>query len=325
MKLLVAACLLVSVFGVATNVVNTCVGFCNSGDIGRRKLLEDLTGLPRSCYDPNYECPTTMHKPLAQDFSAETAERLVHYYCCALRKDSGDALMRVAYDFEMLCKSKTFLKSEHLRFGQHITPAERALLAYCPNSVSLPTFSLGNIWSNLWQVTGLSTKQSALMTCSAAPKGKDTIEVVFDDQSDSDVLLPHAAIKTSDGEIISWGPVNLDASGSFDTVTGLIGRFVSEPLNGQSFKLEKFDVEAMRAKKDEIAMIGRYDFIEHNCAHVTLQLLAAGFGCEAKQVPFLPPVALQEIVRRMQRDDHWAEIGERSMNSAAEKFFNLFQ
>jgi len=324
MKHFVAAALLLAVQGfVPVTNIDNCIGVCNSFN-NRRQLLQDLTDLPQSCHDPSYECPATLQKPQVQEFTTENAELLVDYYCCALRKDSGDALMRVAYDFEMLCKSKTFLNSEHSRYGETATPAERVLLEYCPNAVSLPIFSLGNVWSNLWEVTGLSAKQSALMSCSAAPQGKDTIEVVFDYQSISDDLLPHAAIKTST-ETISWGPVSLEAFGSFDTVTGLSGRFISEPLNGKFFKLENFDIEAMLARKNEIALVGRYDFIEHNCAQVTLQLLAAGYGCEAKQVPFLPPVALQQMVKRMQNDEYWADIVEESaFNSAAQTFLNLF-
>jgi len=276
---------------------------------GRRNLfLQVQDSLHEACKNPNYECES--HElNMDIDFSNEEAmDHLVGSWCCVLRLESMEKIYELAFEFQKFCASDKFLQQQHSMDVANLSPSQIAFSAYCPNTISMGIFQIST-YASLWLVSGFGGSKTSMLQCSGTrPNTGNTIEVYMK-SIDSGFDLQHVILKV-DGENLDWGS-NIHESDvdMFNFVTGVPGYFTNTDTSSHTNKwtIHNVDTDRLMQVKEEIALIGKYSLVERNCAQVALQLLAAGLGCTANPLPFVPPVAIWSVLDKVVAGGYWQQ------------------
>jgi len=272
----------------------------------RRRELSAVMELPGSCYEmSDTPCKdfSTDAMPDTSTFDAEVAFALVDWGCCAMRKDDPKELHDVAIKFREVCESTPYLEWQRsLTSHKGLTSAERSIVQYCPNYISPEEF-YNPTWADLWNVVILGHQSSAFLRCNGPRKGNGRVTVTINGLEED--MWPHVWITAEDGRTFSWSSAHPSTDlSSFDTVTGVEGRFAEEaakfeiPLDAPTWTVEGVNMENLLDEKERIAS-APYNLIQNNCAHVALKLLSAGLGCDATIVPFFSPASMIKVMDKV--------------------------
>lgn len=273
-----------------------------------------LTDIPEQCFEPGDSVCEGIEDTVMDltVFDEGNAVDLVAKYCCALREDSTSKLKQTASDFVELCSSDAFLQWMN-SLGEEGTgsASQKAIAKYCPNALTLQEFFTPT-YTDLWKISRYGLPRHVMMSCEgeSKPSSGQKVIVTLHGIGDTD-LMPHVWLKLENGDEISWMPEENvdDLNEDFESVTGIPGKFTTEldyelPPDAITFEIEHINVEALLAKKEQIIEAKEtYDLISHNCAHVTLRLLAAGLGCSPRIIPFFSPVAMVKILQNIDQGD----------------------
>jgi len=279
-------------------------GFGNS--FGRRRALSEFMAFPSSCYDVNEalcEDFSTDAMPDTTTFDADVAFELADYYCCALRKDDPKELYKVAVNAREFCESASYLEWQASPYAELYTPPQRAIAQYCPNYITPEDF-FNPTWANLWNVVILGHQSSAFLKCDEPSESSGRVTVTINGLEEDN--WPHVWITLENDWTFGWSTAHpLTDASSYDTVTGVEGRFEEGPksdfdipLDAPTWTVTGINIEKMMEEKNSISS-EPYDLIQNNCAHVALKLLSAGLGCESIIVPFFSPASMINVLNNV--------------------------
>jgi len=274
--------------------------------------------IPAECFEPSDSICDGIEETTTDlsVFDEDVAVDLVAKYCCALRQDSTPKLRQTAVDFQEVCASEAFLQwMNGLGEEGAQSASQEAIAKYCPNSLTLGEFFTPT-YTDLWKISRYGLPRHVMMSCDAKqrPSTGQKVLVTLHGVGEMD-LVPHVWLQLENGDEISWMPqqeletMNED----FESVTGIPGTFISDrdydlPPDSITYEVENVDIEALLAEKDRIIQADeKYDLIEHNCAHVTLRLLAAGLGCSHRIIPFFSPVAMVSVMKNIDHGTYWLD------------------
>jgi len=274
--------------------------------------------IPSECFEPSDSICDGIGETTndLSVFDEDVAVDLVAKYCCALREDSSPKLRQTAIDFQEVCSSEAFLQWMNGLGEQGVQSASQMAIAkYCPNALTLSEFFTPT-YTDLWKISRYGLPRHVMMSCDGKqrPSMGQKVVVTLHGIGEMD-LVPHVWLQLENGDEISWmpqeelEPMNED----FESVTGIPGKFVMErdydlPPDAITFEVENVNIEALLAERDRIIQADeKYDLIAHNCAHVTLRLLAAGLGCSHRIIPFFSPVAMVSVLTNIDHGTYWLD------------------
>lgn len=281
------------------------------------KMLMDI---PVECFEPSDSICDGVGEETAMDlsvFDEDVAVDLVAKYCCALREDSTPKLQQTAIDFQEVCTSDAFLQwMNSLGEEGARSASQQAIAKYCPNQLTLDDYFTPT-YTDLWKIARYGLPRHFMMKCDGKSKPSTGQKVIVTLHGIGEMdLIPHVWLELENGDKISWSPdANVDVmnymNADFKSVTGVPGKFLTErsyelPPDQITFEVEHINVEALLAEKQRIIEAKEtYDLISHNCAHVTLRLLAAGLGCSHRIIPFFSPVAMVSVMQNIDHGSYW--------------------
>jgi len=266
------------------------------------------------------------------DFQENLAYDVVDWYCCALKTDNKKHLHKAAYDWANTVCESSYVDYLQKKDVDELSAPEASVLHYCPQIEGENWMWHAWTWTDLWSVVtlGLSdSNESPYLSCPKNSKtGTDKVSFIITRFQED--INPHVYVKYN-GELFGWSPVDI-ATDDFSSVTGGAGTFHVTDADSESFKdafeveIGNFDVSSMMKKRKQIAKKGYYSLIEENCAHVGLELLAAGLGCQANKVPFFtPPVMHSVLVNLNKQNDEEGLTGRlRKVNRALRQALNIW-
>jgi len=272
--------------------------------------------IPAECVEPSDSICDGVEET-SMDFTVfdeDVAVDLVAKYCCALREDSTPKLRQTAVHFQEVCSSEAFLQWMNGLAEEGVQSAsQQAIAKYCPNALTLSEFFTPT-YTDLWKISRYGLPRNVMMSCDGKrPSTGQKVTVTLHGFGEMN-LVPHVWLELENGDEISWTPSEaLEAANEdFESVTGIPGEFMSKrgyevPPDAITFEIENVNVEALLAEKDRIIKADeKYDLIDHNCAHVTLRLLAAGLGCSHRIIPFFSPVAMVSVLQNIDHGTYWS-------------------
>jgi hypothetical protein len=285
---------------------------CTNACFRRRHLKAD-DAMPLACTSITYDCKGTNVQTLDKvDFTnKDQMKNLVAYYCCALREDSDDLLEQRAYEFARLCSStKVIRQQKSLPADYEMSMAQVAFSEYCPNTWSSSMFKIAS-YAPLWLVSKLRAQpRTGMLRCNKAhPKTGKSVKIFIDDSYDNTGDLKHVIVE-AEGKRYGWSNDKNTPMDDFSLLTGVKGRFhTNYKLSNDAIEWEvhDFDLAKFYDAIDDFETVGKYSLMDQNCAQVALKIIAAGLHCDARAIPFVPPVALIPVFNKVVGGAYWQQ------------------
>merc|ERR1719461_506831 len=246
------------------------------------------------------------------------SEEVVGYYCCKLRTGHMEDLQQISFQFPQMCfnpKVKSALDlvvSNELENGIWVD----LMLDYCPNLSVTEEYRHKSHFSELYSLSIESElesseelKERVIHDCQQAESnGDDLVDltILFPAGNDGDWqhVVAFWGDEISEESFIDWMPnlgfstwYTLTTQSEYALLNGVAGHFQT-PKKMQirsGVRLSGLNKLAMAAKMRVIAQEATYDLMLNNCAQQVARIAEAGLGCNIRDIPFLPPAAIEVV------------------------------
>jgi len=190
------------------------------------------------------------------------------------------------------------------------------ILDYCPNVAVAEEYRHNSHFTELYALSIESElesseelKQRVIHDCQQVESnGDDLVDltILFPAGNDGDWqhVVAFMGDEISEESYIDWMPNfgfstwwTLATQSEYSLLSGVAGHFQT-PKKMQiksGIRLSGLNKMAMAAKMEELAQKGTYSIMTHNCAQQVARIAQAGLGCNIREIPFLPPGAIQAV------------------------------
>jgi len=269
------------------------------------------------------------------------SEKVIGYYCCKLRTGHMEDVRQISFTFPQMCfntnvkSALDLVVSNELENGIWID----LMLDYCPNIAVAEEYRHKSHFTELYSLSIESElesseelKERVIHDCQQAESnGDDLVDltILFPTGNDGDWqhVVAFWGDEISEESFIDWMPnlgfstwYTLTTQSEYALLNGIAGHFQT-PKKMQiksGVRLSGLNKMAMAAKMHVIAQEATYDLMLNNCAQQVARIAEAGLGCNIRDIPFLPPAAIEVVGVEIGRSLSPEEIKE--IQSAMDEF-----